>query len=56
MVFTVVGVAPPAFIGVNAIVGPDVWVPAAMAEQLLPTAMQRAFTDRGKAIFMEWGD
>ncbi len=51
VVFTVIGVAPPAFIGVNAIVGPDVWVPAAMAEQLLPTAMQRAFTDRGKAIF-----
>src|SRR6185503_20340878 len=48
--FTVIGVAPPRFIGVNAIVGPDVWVPAAMAEQLLPNAMEGAFTDRRKAM------
>lgn len=51
VVFTVVGVAPPKFIGVNAIAGPDVWIPAAMAEQLLPNTMQNALTDRGKAIF-----
>ena len=34
IVFTVIGVAPPRFIGVNAIFGPDFWIPAAMAEQL----------------------
>src|SRR5258708_1112010 len=28
-VFTVVGIAPPQFIGVNAIFGPDLWIPAA---------------------------
>ena len=49
VVFTVIGVAPPEFIGVNAIFGPDLWIPAAMAEQLLPNEMQNALTDRGKA-------
>ena len=40
IVFTVVGVAPPKFIGVNAIFGPDLWIPAAMAERLLPKEMR----------------
>jgi hypothetical protein len=35
VVFTVAGVAPPNFIGLNAIFGPDLWIPATMAEQLL---------------------
>ncbi|HWF46684.1 MAG TPA: ABC transporter permease [Bryobacteraceae bacterium] len=51
VVFTVIGVAPPKFIGVNALFGPDLWIPAAMAEQLLPTEMHDAFTDRNKAVF-----
>lgn len=51
IVFTVVGVAPPQFIGVNAIFGPDLWIPATMAEQLLPNDMRGVFTDRGKAFF-----
>ncbi len=51
VVFTVVGVAPPHFIGVNGIFGPDLWVPATMAEQLLPNAMQGVFSDRSKALF-----
>jgi predicted permease len=51
VVFTVVGVAPPHFIGMNALFGPDLWIPAAMAEQLLPNDMQNALTDRSKAIF-----
>ncbi len=55
VVFTVIGVAPPAFIGVNAIFGPDLWIPAAMAEQLLPNEMQNALSDRGKAIFLGVG-
>src|SRR5579872_5335801 len=55
IVFTVVGVGPPTFIGVNAIFGPDFWVPAAMAEQLLPNEMQSALSDRKKAIFLGVG-
>jgi predicted permease len=53
--FTVVGVAPPHFIGVNGIFGPDLWVVASMAEQLLPNEMQDAFSDRGKAFFQGVG-
>src|SRR5215469_3958963 len=33
LVFTIIGVAPPHFIGMNALFGPDLWVPAAMAER-----------------------
>ena len=55
VVFTVVGIAPPKFIGVNAIFGPDLWIPAAMAEQLLPNEMQTALSDRRKAIFLGVG-
>jgi ABC-type antimicrobial peptide transport system permease subunit len=36
---------------VNAIFGPDLWIPAAMAEQLLPNEMQTALNDRSKAVF-----
>ncbi len=53
--FTIVGVAPPHFIGVNAIFGPDVWVPAAMAETLLPNELQSALSDRGKSLFTAIG-
>lgn len=49
--FTVIGVAPPHFIGVNAIFGPDLWINAAMSEQLLPNEMRDALSDRGKAVF-----
>ena len=49
--FTVVGVAPPAFLGVSAVFGPDVWVPATMATQLLPPAMSDILRDRGKPFF-----
>jgi predicted permease len=54
-VYTIIGVAPRHFIGVNAIMGPDVWVPAAMTEQLMPNEMQNAFTDREKTIFQGAG-
>lgn len=52
---TIIGVAPPRFIGVNALFGPDVWISAAMAEQLFPTQMQHALSDRSKAIFQGFG-
>ena len=51
IVFTVIGVASPQFIGINAIFGPDLWIPAAMAEQLMPNEMRNAFSDRGKGLF-----
>jgi predicted permease len=54
-VYTVVGIAPHAFIGVNAIFGPDFWIPAAMAEQSLSTEMQAVLSDRGKALFTGLG-
>ncbi len=54
-VYTVVGIAPHAFIGVNAIFGPDFWTPAAIAEQSLSTEMQAVLSDRGKAVFTGLG-
>jgi predicted permease len=51
IVFTVIGIAPPQFIGVHGLFGPDLWIPAAMAKQLLPNEMQNALTDRAKTVF-----
>ena len=50
VVVTVVGVAPRGFIGVNGLVGPDLWVPVRMAEQLLPNEMRAAVSDRSKPL------
>jgi putative ABC transport system permease protein len=50
VVVTVVGVTRPGFIGVNGLVGPDLWLPFAMAEQLLPTEMRMAVADRRKPV------
>jgi predicted permease len=44
-------VAPPRFIGVNAIFGPEVWIPAVAAERLSPNELRNALTDRGKPLF-----
>jgi predicted permease len=55
IVFTIVGVAPPQFIGINGMFGPDLWIPATMAERLLPKEMQNLFADRGKAMFLGVG-
>jgi len=48
---TIIGVAPPSFLGVNAVFGPDLWLPAGMVEQMLPVEMKGALTDRSKAVF-----
>jgi predicted permease len=53
--FVIVGVAPQGFLGVDAIFGPDVWLPANMTEQVLPTAMRDALTNRGKPMFFGVG-
>ena len=47
----VVGVAPKGFIGVSAVFGPDVWLPATMAEQVLPAQLQGVLWERGKPFF-----
>jgi predicted permease len=49
--FTVVGVAPQGFLGVSAIFGPDVWLPATMAQQILPPELQDVLQQRGKPFF-----
>jgi putative ABC transport system permease protein len=49
--FTVVGVAPQGFLGVSAIFGPDVWLPATMAQQVLPPELQDVLEQRGKPFF-----
>lgn len=51
VVVTVIGVTPSGFIGVNGLVGPDLWLPTSMAEQLLPSEMATALSDRSKAMF-----
>jgi predicted permease len=49
--FSVIGVAPQGFLGVSAIFGPDVWLPATMAQQVLPAPMYDVLTERGKPFF-----
>lgn len=53
--FTVIGVAPPKFIGLNAIFGPDLWIPGAMAEALLPNEMAGILSNRQKPGFLGVG-
>jgi putative ABC transport system permease protein len=48
--FTVVGVAPEGFKGVNAVFGPDVWIPAMMAETVLPAQMKDWLRNRALPI------
>ena len=49
--FTVIGIAPSGFIGVSAVFGPDVWLPATMAQQVLPEQSRDALTARGRNLF-----
>lgn len=51
LLITVIGVAPPRFIGVNLVFGPDLWIPASMAEQLFPVEMRNALSARDQAAF-----
>jgi predicted permease len=53
--FTVIGVAPANFIGLNVMFGPDVWVPSRMAERLFATEMKDASSDRAKTLFQAVG-
>jgi predicted permease len=55
VVFTIVGVAPKGFKGLNAVFGPDLWIPAMMAEQVLPAQSRDWLTDRGAQAFRAAG-
>lgn len=49
--FTVIGVAPQGFKGVNAVFGPDAWIPSMMAEQIQPAQMKDWLKSRSAAVF-----
>jgi len=53
--FTIIGVAPPAFKGINAIFGPDLWIPSMMAEDVLPAPSRDALQRRSKPLFIGIG-
>jgi predicted permease len=53
--FTVIGVAPKAFLGISAVFGPDVWLPATMAAQVLPLPMHDILINREKPFFQAIG-
>jgi predicted permease len=50
--YTIVGVAPKGFLGISAVFGPDVWIPATMAAKVLPVPLQKILTDRDKPFFL----
>ena len=50
VVVTIVGIAPPRFIGVNGLVGPDLWLPLHLAEQLLPNEMPAVVGNRSRPL------
>ncbi len=51
VVFIVIGVAPENFKGVNAVFGPDLWIPSMMAERALPIGMRNWLRERGVPAF-----
>ena len=51
VVFTIVGVAPRGFKGVNAIFGPDFWIPAMMSQQIQPPQHRDALQNRAELEF-----
>ena len=55
VVVTVIGVTTPGFIGVNGLVGPDLWMPFALGEQLLPNEMRTASANRSMPLLQGIG-
>jgi predicted permease len=49
--FTVIGVAPRGFQGINALGGPDLWVPTSLHRQVLSGFLAEGFPDRRALIF-----
>jgi predicted permease len=54
-IFTVVGVTPPGFTGLNALGGPDLYVPTMMHEQLLTGFLAENFDNRRALLFNPFG-
>jgi putative ABC transport system permease protein len=53
--FTIIGVAPERFLGVNAVFGPDVWIPSMMMTQTGPASMRDWLTNRNAPGFRAVG-
>ena len=53
--FTVIGIAPPGFKGVNAVFGPDLWIPTMMADQIFPSESRSMLRDRSYMTFRAAG-
>jgi predicted permease len=53
--FTVIGVAPPGFKGLDPIFGPDVWMPSMMTAQVVPIERRQWLTDRAASSFRAVG-
>ncbi len=51
IVFTVIGIAPPGFKGVNAVFGPDFWIPTMMADQVFPSGSRSMLRERSNLAF-----
>jgi predicted permease len=49
--FTIVGVAPNGFMGVTAMLGPDMWLPSMMAPLVMPRGSSTWLTDRSAMSF-----
>ena len=49
--FTVIGVAPEGFQGVNSLIGPDGWVPTMMYAQVLPAQLRTWMDERRALVF-----
>jgi predicted permease len=49
--FTIVGIAPPGFHGVNSLFGPDGWVPTMMSGQVLPAQSRDWMNERRALVF-----
>jgi len=54
-IFTIVGVTPPGFRGLNAIGGPDLYVPTMMHEQLLTGFLAENYDNRRALLFAPFG-
>ncbi len=49
--FTVIGVAPEGFNGVNSLLSPDMWAPSTMSAQVLPVEMRSWMDERRALLF-----
>ena len=54
--YLVVGVAPPEFLGMPPIPGPDLWIPIAWAEDVTPTGITTSVDSPGETLFGRRGE